>query len=49
MGAAGFDGESSASRLYRDASLFTLGFGTSEIRRIVVGRGLLSASQARHN
>lgn len=49
MGAAGFDAESSASRLYRDASLFTLGFGTSEIRRIVVGRGLLSASQARHN
>ncbi|NDZ15742.1 acyl-CoA dehydrogenase [Variovorax sp. WS11] len=47
MGAAGFAEDSVAARLYRDAQFFTLGFGTSEIRRIVIGRSLATRAQAR--
>lgn len=47
MGAEGFAADSVAARLYRDARFFTLGFGTSEIRRTVVGRALVRGAQAR--
>lgn len=47
MGAEGFAADSVAARLYRDARFFTLGFGTSEIRRLVVGRALVHGAQER--
>ncbi|MCM8735361.1 acyl-CoA dehydrogenase family protein [Azospirillum sp. A1-3] len=42
LGAAGYDGNSRAARLLRDAKFFSIGFGTTEIRQIVVGRELLA-------
>ncbi|MCA0206662.1 MAG: isovaleryl-CoA dehydrogenase [Proteobacteria bacterium] len=43
MGGAGFMNDSVASRLFRDAKLMEIGAGTSEIRRMLVGRELMSA------
>jgi Acyl-CoA dehydrogenase, C-terminal domain len=42
FGAAGYGAASVAARLLRDAKFFSIGFGTNEIRRIVIGRDLLT-------
>jgi alkylation response protein AidB-like acyl-CoA dehydrogenase len=47
MGASGFAESSLAARLYRDSRFFSLGFGTSEIRRIVIGRSLAQRARRR--
>ncbi len=39
-GGAGYLNESDAGRLLRDAKLYTIGAGTNEIRRMLIGRGL---------
>ncbi|MEM9755538.1 MAG: acyl-CoA dehydrogenase family protein [Pseudomonadota bacterium] len=41
MGGAGFMNDTVVSRLFRDAKLMEIGAGTSEIRRMLVGRELL--------
>jgi isovaleryl-CoA dehydrogenase len=43
MGGAGFLSDSPASRLFRDAKLMEIGAGTSEIRRMLVGREMMGA------
>ena len=43
MGGAGFMNESPVSRLFRDAKLMEIGAGTSEIRRMLIGRELMAA------
>jgi len=45
FGAAGYDAASVAARLLRDAKFFSIGFGTNEIRRIVIGRDLLKGQE----
>jgi len=42
MGGAGFMNETPVSRLFRDAKLMEIGAGTSEIRRMLIGRELMS-------
>ncbi len=42
MGGAGFMNESTVSRLFRDAKLMEIGAGTSEIRRMLIGRELMA-------
>ena len=41
MGGAGFLGDAPVARLFRDAKLMEIGAGTSEIRRMLVGRELM--------
>ena len=41
LGGAGFLNDSVVSRLFRDAKLMEIGAGTSEIRRMLIGRELL--------
>jgi len=41
MGGAGFLSDSPVSRIFRDAKLMEIGAGTSEIRRMLIGRELL--------
>ncbi|WP_212525281.1 isovaleryl-CoA dehydrogenase [Actibacterium sp. MT2.3-13A] len=43
MGGAGFMNETPVSRYFRDAKLMEIGAGTSEIRRMLVGRELMGA------
>ena len=43
MGGAGFMNETPVSRIFRDAKLMEIGAGTSEIRRMLVGRELMGA------
>ena len=43
MGGAGFMSDSPVSRLFRDAKLMEIGAGTSEIRRMLIGRELMKA------
>ncbi|KIT17427.1 acyl-CoA dehydrogenase family protein [Jannaschia aquimarina] len=43
MGGAGFMNDTPVSRLFRDAKLMEIGAGTSEIRRMLVGRELMGA------
>jgi isovaleryl-CoA dehydrogenase len=43
MGGAGFMSDSPVGRLFRDAKLMEIGAGTSEIRRMLVGRELMAA------
>jgi len=43
MGGAGFMNDSVVSRLFRDAKLMEIGAGTSEIRRMLIGRELMAA------
>ena len=43
MGGAGFMNETTVSRLFRDAKLMEIGAGTSEIRRMLIGRELVGA------
>ncbi len=44
MGGAGYLNESPAGRLLRDAKLMEIGAGTSEIRRMLIGRELFKAT-----
>ena len=41
MGGAGFLSDSPVSRIFRDAKLMEIGAGTSEIRRMLIGRKLM--------
>ncbi len=41
MGGAGFMNETPVSRIFRDAKLMEIGAGTSEIRRMLIGRELV--------
>jgi isovaleryl-CoA dehydrogenase len=43
MGGAGFLSDAPVARLFRDAKLMEIGAGTSEIRRMLIGRELLNA------
>ncbi len=43
MGGAGFMNDTAVSRLFRDAKLMEIGAGTSEIRRMLIGRELMGA------
>lgn len=43
MGGAGFMNDSAVSRLFRDAKLMEIGAGTSEIRRMLIGRELMKS------
>ena len=42
MGGAGFMNDSPVSRIMRDAKLMEIGAGTSEIRRMLIGRELFA-------
>ena len=44
MGGSGYVSESPVSRIFRDAKLMEIGAGTSEIRRILIGRELMLQS-----
>jgi isovaleryl-CoA dehydrogenase len=46
MGGTGFMNETPVSRLFRDAKLMEIGAGTSEIRRMLIGRELVEAMDA---
>ncbi|MCB2128458.1 MAG: isovaleryl-CoA dehydrogenase [Rhodobacteraceae bacterium] len=43
MGGAGFMNETPVARIFRDAKLMEIGAGTSEIRRMLIGRELMGA------
>ncbi|MCH2095226.1 MAG: isovaleryl-CoA dehydrogenase [Rhodobacteraceae bacterium] len=43
MGGAGFMNDMAVSRIFRDAKLMEIGAGTSEIRRMLIGRELMGA------
>jgi isovaleryl-CoA dehydrogenase len=43
MGGSGFMNDSTVSRIFRDAKLMEIGAGTSEIRRMLIGRELMDA------
>ena len=43
MGGAGFMNDHPVSRIFRDAKLMEIGAGTSEIRRMLIGRELMGA------
>ncbi|SMX30922.1 acyl-CoA dehydrogenase family protein [Octadecabacter ascidiaceicola] len=43
MGGAGFMNDAPVARIFRDAKLMEIGAGTSEIRRMLVGRELMAA------
>ncbi len=45
MGGAGFLNDSPVARIFRDAKLMEIGAGTSEIRRMLIGRELMGAMQ----
>ncbi len=44
LGANGYSSDYPAGRLWRDAKLYEIGAGTSEIRRMLIGRELFNAS-----
>ncbi len=46
LGGNGYTNEFSAGRLWRDAKLYEIGAGTSEIRRMLIGRELFNATRA---
>ena len=43
MGGAGFLNDAPVARIFRDAKLMEIGAGTSEIRRMLVGREMMGA------
>ncbi len=43
MGGAGFLNDAPVARIFRDAKLMEIGAGTSEIRRMLVGRELMAS------
>ena len=45
MGGAGFMADSPVARIFRDAKLMEIGAGTSEIRRMLIGRELMAATK----
>ena len=45
LGGNGYINEFSAGRLWRDAKLYEIGAGTSEIRRMLIGRELFNATR----
>ncbi|TGD75684.1 isovaleryl-CoA dehydrogenase [Mangrovimicrobium sediminis] len=45
MGGFGYTNEANTGRLLRDAKLYEIGAGTSEIRRMLIGRELFNASR----
>ena len=45
LGGTGYINETSPGRLLRDAKLYEIGAGTSEIRRMLIGRELFRESQ----
>lgn len=45
MGGAGYLADAPVARLFRDAKLMEIGAGTSEIRRMLVGRELMAAME----
>jgi len=45
LGGFGYTSEANAGRLLRDAKLYEIGAGTSEIRRMLIGRELFNASR----
>ena len=42
LGGVGYTNEFSAGRLWRDAKLYEIGAGTSEVRRMLIGRELMA-------
>ena len=42
MGGAGFMNETPVARIFRDAKLMEIGAGTSEIRRMLIGREMMA-------
>ncbi|MEM1153499.1 MAG: isovaleryl-CoA dehydrogenase [Pseudomonadota bacterium] len=44
LGGYGYTNDSNAGRLLRDAKLYEIGAGTSEVRRMLIGRELFNAS-----
>lgn len=44
-GGYGYSKEYAVERIYRDARLMTLGEGTSEVQRMIIGRGVLTPSR----
>jgi len=44
LGANGYINEYPAGRLLRDAKLYEIGAGTSEIRRMLIGREIFAAT-----
>ncbi len=44
MGGTGFMNDTPVSRMFRDAKLMEIGAGTSEIRRMLIGRELVGKS-----
>ena len=45
LGGVGYMNEFAAGRMLRDAKLYEIGAGTSEIRRMLIGRELFLATQ----
>ncbi len=45
MGGAGYLADSAVARIFRDAKLMEIGAGTSEIRRMLIGRELMKATE----
>ena len=45
LGGNGYINEFPAGRLWRDAKLYEIGAGTSEIRRMLIGRELFNATK----
>lgn len=45
MGGAGYLSDSAVSRIFRDAKLMEIGAGTSEIRRILIGREIMRITE----
>jgi isovaleryl-CoA dehydrogenase len=44
LGGFGYTNDANAGRLLRDAKLYEIGAGTSEIRRMLIGRELFNAT-----
>ena len=45
LGGVGYTNEYATGRLWRDAKLYEIGAGTSEIRRMLIGRELFSETR----
>jgi isovaleryl-CoA dehydrogenase len=48
LGGNGYSNEYPAARLWRDAKLYEIGAGTNEIRRMLIGRELFTATAESH-
>ena len=45
LGGVGYTNEYPVGRLWRDAKLYEIGAGTSEIRRMLIGREIMSETK----